>query len=540
MVAISPLRYDSEPPIPQPFASKVVYDAITLLTKELMETPFNLEKARYLISQGSDPNILLPNGDRPILFCASIESMRFMIEETSFDPSLPLVDGCSITSGACMYLHSKVLRYFLLGDHVEKYESDRKMPFADLRTLVRDYYRCLELRCHPLSTEYMLREGNLDLLMHQDIVKKYGSVVNIPCFESGDTLLHLAAAVGAVGDMTKLLKAGANANALNHDGMLPIHHLQYIALESTANALLDATQDPIDFFTTVKYNPQGRSGWNLSLFQTSIRAKRWKIVRRAMDSGNPSSETMTSQLFHQLGVPATPLIRHFNNDYVKGIPLLLDIMERWKLPASEFRAAPSSIFSLFWTLHLSESTLFKEFVELGVPIDLYFIATVLPRIGKTLLRFLVSKCDDIPRNRNHLTYIFNILKSVLGDGKAQLAAPVLQFISTSSAADASQITVMIGSNDAKACLLAAMITASPATAWSRSRFFRCANFIVDLLQRVAPSDFDWKHLEALLSDELKNNLTKRSSKCQPLLQRLKDLSSAQPKPSKASETPQLS
>eukprot|EP01122_Echinamoeba_exundans_P003466 TRINITY_DN13562_c0_g1_i1.p1 TRINITY_DN13562_c0_g1~~TRINITY_DN13562_c0_g1_i1.p1 ORF type:complete len:716 (-),score=71.18 TRINITY_DN13562_c0_g1_i1:26-2173(-) len=530
-VAVSPLRIETAENIPQPFASKIVFNTQTLLVRELLDTPFDIKKARYLISQGADPNILLPTGDRPILCCGSIEAMRFMFEETSFDPTLPLADGSSITAGACMFLPFQVLHHFLLGDHVEKYEAKMKAPFADLRTLMRDYYQCSAHRPGFRSPEHLLNHKNLDVLLQPDVVQKYESVLKLSSYETGDTLLHLAAAEGATETIQQILKNGRvkkdnpEANVLNRDKMLPLHHLRTTAPVWAADALLRVTRrENIDFFSRIKYHPRGPQGYQFSLFQTSIRLKRWKIVQSAITSENlPNSDEMIAQLFQRFGYPETHVIRQFNNDVNEGIDLLIEIMKRWKLPADEFRKAPSLISSLFWSLSYSATAKFKQLVELGVPIDLFFVCTIVQNIDKPMLRFLIEKCDSITDRTNYLIQSFNVLKHLLGRGHTQFVAPILQFISTSPLAGTPKIILLIGSDKGDECLLAHMIAMSPSRAWHRSSFFRTADLLIQLLQRVAGPNFDWKYHYVLLSDVLQANPDHRSPKTDDLKARLKTL-----------------
>jgi hypothetical protein len=492
--------------VPLPFACKVVFNESSLLERVLSDSPFDINRARNLIAKGADPNMLSYRGLRPILSCATVESLRFLLEETSFDPSLRLGNDANLFLAAAKVLPAKVFEFLVLGDHVKRLELSRGAPFLCVNAFLRDFYRapCLGF----FSAEI------LQVLLSPDFTRRHESIARACCASTGTTMLHLATSAGAHDAVRQLLASGCDPNAFRVDRTLAIHYLYPQAPDEVTEMLLDATTVEINFFMPISHLDAPAKEPKQSLFQKAIMHGRWKLLQRALDSPSATNQSILQMFDHVTVLPNTSIQSYTGRLMELGkaaVTLFGQICQRWKIPAARFRNDKGSgwFFSFCHNHKIIDEVFLPSIRCRGYPVDLVFALSRAKLASDPVLIELIDLCDPITLEGWEFSpppALYARFREIVEQCRLLVTMHVVQTM-IAKVAPESVLRAILGAENAGKSIVSTLLQSyfketvnrgeRSVPAWRHHLFFPCVNALIDATSTVASSDFDWSLIKGI-------------------------------------------
>lgn len=217
-LALNPVSTHTLQQLNPNFRARTIWNGKTLLSECLEMSPFKVADARRLLSDGADPNALMPDRTRPIWYCRSLDALRFLVEEAGVDLSLHM-QGWSSGQVAAYHFSLPMLRYFFFdGPHVARLEAEKSAKFFSAELFARD-----SAVLGPTLDRFKWNHASIKFFLSEEFIEMYGNPAPIQDHENGETLLHRACARSNSEAAYNLIKVMEDVDIPNHSGQLPIH-----------------------------------------------------------------------------------------------------------------------------------------------------------------------------------------------------------------------------------------------------------------------------------------------------------------------------
>lgn len=201
--------------LPPGFAARTIWNTRTLLCRCLER--FDHQRARQLLQDGADPNVLLPDGVRPLWCCASVEALRFLIEEAGVDLSLHIREWSSGVVAAFRFSPPMLQYFFFDGPHVARLEAQHEAPFFSADMFARD-----SAARRPCTFRWTT--DSVQFILGEKFIAKYGNPALFENCLTGETPLHFACRESSFEAANVLLKlSNSSLTTKNKRGFLPAH-----------------------------------------------------------------------------------------------------------------------------------------------------------------------------------------------------------------------------------------------------------------------------------------------------------------------------
>jgi hypothetical protein len=516
-ISFRPISESDVEEVPLPFACKVVFNESSLLQRVLLDSPFDITRARNLIAEGADPNMLIHKNFRPILSCTTVDSLRFLLDETSFDPSLCVGDDANLILAAAKTLPPRVFEFLILGNHVERLETSRGAPFFDANALPRDMYR---YHFPGPTLRKFFPTGIRQVMLSPEFTRRYGSLAKACCPSTGTTMLHITTMEAANSETSLLLAFGCDPNAFRVDGTLAIHYLHHRASDEVVGKLLDATTVEIDFFLPVSDRTMPSEEPKKSLFQKAILSGRWKLLQRALDSPKATDQSIL-QIFDCVTVQPTTFTQSYTRRLMElgkeALQFFGQICQRWKIPAARFRndKGSGSFFSSCYNHNVIDDVFLPSIRCRGYPVDLLFALSCTKLASDELVIEMIDLCDPIALEGWEFfppPALYAIFREIVQQCRLKITLHVVNTMIAKSAPE-SVLRAILGAENAKNSIISTLVlsffTQTVANggevifaACLHQLFFPCAHALLDATFKVAPRDFDWSLIKRTMDSHV--------------------------------------
>lgn len=174
----------------------------------LLFAAYNFEKTRLLVEKGADVNTKTKNGSTALWVAAGApgneRTVRYLLEKGA-DPKVVRPDGSDLLIRAAPYADASLIRLLLQ----KGLDPQRASKSGDTALIESFFFR-------RTANARLLREAGANV---NAATTDAGTVKNGPIDLIGLTPLMLAAAVGGHEEISGLIKAGAQVNAVDHRNM---------------------------------------------------------------------------------------------------------------------------------------------------------------------------------------------------------------------------------------------------------------------------------------------------------------------------------